>query len=732
MIIYPKSRNRPFHLGPFPLEALARDDAVTATESARPRRAAPVRATPDGLLVDAVDRYSEIYAQFIEGEGVAIRAPLPDDLERRTVDVKGAAYFMDASQVGICRIPGNAWLEGSEPEPHGHAVVILVEDGRVPEPDNLAHSWVAPAVRAASDMRAAEIAALVAGHIRQMGYACRTHYAGHETADRDRLAVLAGVALRRGDTIANPYMDDRFAIAVVTTEYELATDRPLAAKARGSARGPRYWWGQNGARSGRERHRRARRRSDLGPYAMETVKRAARPTTLILDDEVPRVPKRAAFFERALQGDLGDKAQEARKRFSFKHPMSWSQLGVIRSMVPFQDGEVATGVDQAAYGEPAANARAIKSLAYFLGADMAGICEVPRYAWYSHKENGAKLEPYHKYAVVMLIDQGFETMEGGSGDDWISGAQSMRAYLRGAEIAGVMAEVMRGEGYPARSQTNADSDVLHIPVTLLAGLGELSRIGELILNPFLGPRLKTVVLTTDMPLEIDKPIDFGLQYFCNNCLKCARECPCDAIPWGDKVMFNGYEMWKPDVERCARYRLTNSKGSACGRCMKTCPLNKVVDADGPLLTRIASWCGINAMWLKPLLVPLGVWLDDKLQNGKRNPLKKWWFDHEIIDGVTVEPRTGTNQRDIDPSRVLDPTKQKMAYYHADMMPPPDSPEAFPVNRKEGLAAKAVLETPDEARARAARGEAPPSHYTPTPPLGEGAPVERTASPYVTK
>ena len=138
-----------------------------------------------------------------------------------------------------------------------------------------------------------------------------------------------------------------------------------------------------------------------------------------------------------------------------------------------------------------------------------------------------------------------------------------------------MAELLRAEGLPARSQTNADSDVLHIPVTLWAGLGELSRIGELILNPFLGPRLKTVVMTTDMPLEVDKPVDFGLQYFCDSCRKCARECPCDAIPWGNKVMFNGYEIWKPDVERCSRYRLTNSKGSACGRCMKTCPLNKV-------------------------------------------------------------------------------------------------------------------------------------------------------------
>ena len=66
------------------------------------------------------------------------------------------------------------------------------------------------------------------------------------------------------------------------------------------------------------------------------------------------------------------------------------------------------------------------------------------------------------------------------------------------------------------------------------------------------------MLTTDLPLIPDKPVDFGLQYFCNNCMKCARECPCDAIPFGDKVMFNGYEMWKPDVERCTRYRLTNA------------------------------------------------------------------------------------------------------------------------------------------------------------------------------
>jgi ferredoxin len=220
-----------------------------------------------------------------------------------------------------------------------------------------------------------------------------------------------------------------------------------------------------------------------------------------------------------------------------------------------------------------------------------------------------------------------------------------------------------------------------------------------------------------MPLETDKPIDFGLQYFCGHCLKCARECPCDAIPFGDKAMFNAYEIWKPDVERCTRYRLTNSKGAACGRCMKTCPLNKVVDMDGPLLTRLASWLGVNAMGLKPLMVPIATWLDDALGHGRRNPAKRWWLDHEIVDGVTVAPK-GTNEREIEPGRKLDPATQRIAYHHAAMMPPPDAAGPVPLDRKAGLAAKALLETPADARARARRGGALPEHYRPTPPSGK--------------
>jgi len=726
MLLYPRSKDRPFHLGPFPLETLRRDDGIVAIETARPRRAEPVEAVPVASdLARAADTYRALFAGFAEGKPARTKAPLPDDLARRTVDLKGAAYFMDAAGAGLCAMPANAWLLGVEPPAHAQAVVVLVEHPRLPEPGNAARAWVEPAIDAISALRAAEIACCLAEYIRYLGFEARAHIAGNTLVDAERLAVLAGLTIRRDEGIVHPYIGGRFSLAVVTTDYALEIDRPLHPSAL-QAKGLRYWWGLGGAPSGRERNRRARRASHLSAYPMEQVKRIDRPTTLILDDEVPRVPKRAAFFQRALHGDLGDKAKRERSRFAFKTPFAFALLQLIRSMVKHQDGGTASALSPG-LADAAENTRAIKSLSYALGSDLTGVCEIPRYAWFSHREDGSEIQPYHRYAVVMLIDQGYDTMEGASGDDWISGPQSMRGYLRGAEIAGVMAEFLRGRGVSARPQTNADSDVLHIPLILWAGLGELSRIGELVLNPFVGPRFKSVVLTTDLPLEVDKPIDFGLQTFCGNCLKCARECPCDAIPFGDKVMFNGYEIWKPDVERCTRYRVTNPKGAACGRCMKTCPINKVIDADGALLTRMASWLGVNAMWLKPLLVPIATRMDDWLGHGKRNPAKKWWFDHELVEGVATAPKA-TNQRDIDPSRVVDPATQKLAYYHASMMPPPDDPSPQPVDRKAALAAAAVLETPAEAQRRVAAGRPTPAHYTPVPPTGRAS-AAKIANPY---
>ena len=729
-MIFFSNTKRPFEYGPFPLERLKRDTSILEIEAALP----PISRTSSDLvqtstaLSNSIDKYHDLYRPLGQLKKLPPKAPVPDDLHRRAVDIKGAGYFLDVAHIGICKMPQTAWLQGIKARDHSHAIAIIQAHGRIPEKENLSYEWIKGLGNKAAAFRAFEVAVAIANHIQYMGFSAKAHDRVTGDVDLDRLAVLAGVALRDDLTITNPYLEDRFAVAIVTTNYELATDLPLHSSAR-NGKGLAYWLGIGGAVPGIEWNRRAKRRSDLGIFPMEQLDRVDEATTLIHEDEIPRVPKRANFFMRARAGDLGGKAKHEVTRFAFKHPFAQSMTSLIRSMVPHQDGPVAGTVP--GHQNATANTRALKSLSYFLGAEITGICEVPEYAWYSHSMDGTPINPYHKYAVVMLIDQGYETMEGASGDDFISGAQSMRAYMRGAQIAGIMGDMLRALGFSSRSQTNADSDVLHTPVTLLAGLGELSRIGEVILNPFIGPRLKTVVLTTDFPLVPDKMVDFGLQYFCSNCWKCARECPCDSISWGDKVMFNGYEMWKPDVERCTRYRITNPKGLACGRCMKTCPLNKVVTWQGPIMTRIASWFGINVRWMKPFLVPVAVWLDDALRQGVRNPVKKWWLDMEIVDGVCVEPTKGVNQRDLNLDHKIVASEQKMAYYHADKMPPPDQEGPNSVDRKEGMASKSLLETPAGAIARRAKGGSRPAHYIPTPPVsanGSGS-LEAETTPW---
>lgn len=434
----------------------------------------------------------------------------------------------------------------------------------------------------------------------------------------------------------------------------------------------------------------------FGPHPLEKIKRVDRPTTLIIDEEVKRVPKRADGFDRASHGDFGAAAQKKRvasggvrsQGKSASPPMSSAIRDILLEMVKNHEGETAEDVVPIT-SDPTELANHAKAFAYFLDADQVGICEIPEYAWYTHDSQGNPIEPEHKHAIVILIDQGYPSLDAASGDDWISGVQSVRSYMRGAEIGDIVAGYIRRLGYPATCHSAVKSKLLQLPLVLLAGLGEMSRIGEVVINPYLGPRFKCTVVSTDMPLTADKPIDFGLQDFCNKCLKCARECPCGAIPWGDKVMYNGYETWKPDVQNCTSYRLLNPKGQGCGRCLKMCPWNKV---DFPL-HNLGRWLAINVPFMRRFLARL----DDWMGYGKRNPVKKWWYDLIVDKGVLAEPKQ-TNERDLNLAKKK-PKDNRYALYTPEQLPPGDLMETFPFDREQAIKTASEMETPDQARAR---------------------------------
>ncbi len=679
-------------MGILPTELIERVPCAPVGDALMPTDG--VASGPDAID-GAVLEYRELFARYLVGAPATARAPVPDDPLIRARNLKASAYFLDASLAGTCAIDPTDWTDTGHPH-HTHALVFLIEFGREPRAGESGDAWIRGTNAARTDLRCAEAAVVLAGYVRALGWSAQGHAAGTTAVSIERLAQRAGIVVDKNGALRAPYISGGFRLGVVTTDFTLTPDTPIAPGARLDWHDSDAYMGRMGTRPGWHDAELASRPVHMGRYEMEKIKRVDEPTTLIIAEEIRRVPKRADLFTRALAGDLGEKPKHERTRFAVKHPLAFAMTPLIRNMVPVQGtreplAPTGFGGDTS---DPAKNVEAIKALGYYLGADLVGICKAEPWMYYSHDENeGKPIEPYHPYAVVMLIDQGFETMEGASGDDWISGAQSMRGYMRGAMLAGVMAAHLRRMGHSARVHSNAHSEVLHLPAVLMAGLGELSRIGELILNPFIGPRSKSVVFTTDLPLIADKPIDFGLQATCQMCLKCARECPCNAIPFGPKVMYNGYEIWKPDVEKCGKYRLTNMKGSACGRCMKTCPYNRedLVESERLL------WLSINVPSARKALIAH----DDNVGGGARNAVKRWWFDLEIVNGVATTPR-GVNERDLAPGREdkLGGT-QKLAFFPPTLQPPGGTrmDTVVPLDRPAGLAAYAAAESPALARKR---------------------------------
>ena len=733
-------KRRPVDMGPYPLERLARQDRPVATDALPAFEPVSFHRPEDPhSLVNAMREHQAMMDAIRDGLVNKARAEIPEDVQERADHLKAFGYFSDASMVGIGPIPPDCLLphpvqnpdidrlrhdlktrqtktlasgidmimadlkESMEAPPstiggHRHALVFVYEYPRDPRPDEPGADWIQDAQPQRACLRASETAVVIANYIRLLGWDAKAHTGSSTDVDLHRLTVGAGLATVEDGRLTNPYLGDRFGVAVVTTDMELAHDKPLkplAGQPGWKTKGPAWWLGAGFAKNALNREPFARRDYVDGAHPFERLKRVDDPTTYIDEARVARVPKRADMFARAQFGDMGKAVQDGAKggHYARKSAPSMGQRRVLGAFVLLQDGAPGRGPRPT---DAQRNAHAVKAASYFLGVDAVGLSRCPDWTWYSHDATGAPIDPPHDQAISMIIDQGYETMEGASGDDWISVAQSMRAYLRFSLLGGVIAKQLRNLGYKAKAHTVLDGEVLQPPLLLLSGLGEVSRIGEVILNPYLGPRLKSGVVTTDMPMAHDKPIDFGLQKFCEACNKCARECPSGAITAGPKLMFNGYEIWKSDSQRCATYRITTPGGAMCGRCMKTCPWNlEGIFAEAPF-----RWAAMNI----PKAAPVLARLDDAVGNGGLNDVKKWWWDIELErDGAYRPTRHPVNRRDLQRDLDLRYEDQTLAVYPAPLAPHP-YPYPFPMDREAGIEAYQAMVTAEEYRNRLANGD----------------------------
>ena len=206
----------------------------------------------------------------------------------------------------------------------------------------------------------------------------------------------------------------------------------------------------------------------------------------------------------------------------------------------------------------------IKAKAMELGFCMVGITAYDNQYTFKSKRNWIK--PYPN-AVCLAMEQPFESTQN------IPSAPSERevfvTYRREGTAAIELAAYVRSLGYHAQIQDTADSASAVIPLFVAAGMGQQGAMGYL-LSPHFGSRQRLILLTTDALVTYDEPVDYGINAFCSVCQVCVNRCPGRAL-MRDKVWWRGVEKFKVIAKRC---RPVMARYSACGVCMKVCPIQR--------------------------------------------------------------------------------------------------------------------------------------------------------------
>jgi len=229
------------------------------------------------------------------------------------------------------------------------------------------------------------------------------------------------------------------------------------------------------------------------------------------------------------------------------------------------------------FRSPDAASELINKISHTLGATLVGICRVnPDWVYQGILRGKGKVDfsvPEHwKYAIVVASPHEWDSLYANP-----TYGTSYDAYSRERQIAGKLEVFIRELGYPARSHVPPTSyDLIMPPLAIDAGLGELGRNGVLI-TPELGANTRLAAVTTNLPMQPDKPIDIGIQDFCKKCKICAEQCPSGAIGYDDEPgIVRGYKRWHIDQDKCFRIwcSVATSHPRGCRVCLAVCPYSR--------------------------------------------------------------------------------------------------------------------------------------------------------------
>lgn len=264
----------------------------------------------------------------------------------------------------------------------------------------------------------------------------------------------------------------------------------------------------------------------------------------------------------------------------------------------------------------------LKRVGKTFGAGAVGIAPYDERWVYSHNynrkqqtETPIEMPPGLKHAVVIVMEMDYDLMQ--SAPSALASASTGLGYSNDTMTLLTLGEYIRHLGYHAVVCLN--DTALSIPLAIQAGLGEYGRMGLLITKEF-GPRHRLGKIFTDLPLENDKPVQFGVREFCEICHHCAKACPSKAIsdgaPSTERINIStiqGVKKWSIDGERC--FQTWGKLNSDCSICIRVCPFNQ----------DYSHWWHRAVRWLAGTrLRKLVLKGDQWMGYGKRRPPNSWW------------------------------------------------------------------------------------------------------------
>ncbi len=257
--------------------------------------------------------------------------------------------------------------------------------------------------------------------------------------------------------------------------------------------------------------------------------------------------------------------------------------------------------------------RLVKKAALLYGAEMVRITKVDQRWLYKD------VELPHKYAIVVAVSHKRSLND--LAPSFFSNVGVQDTYSRLKFITIQLTDFICTLGYDAmyRETRGPNIEINMVPLAMDAGIGEFSRTGR-VLSPEFGINMRLKAVTTDLPLEVDKPISFGVDEFCMACENCAIFCPANAIPYGPPTdepptihSASGFRKWYIWADRCLTFWGSNKKKwlSCGGRCIAVCPWNKPIVFQHNLV----RWLAIHSPHgVKTMLA----WADKVLYNRKKS------------------------------------------------------------------------------------------------------------------